>query len=466
MKKAGLLLFLLASTCLFLSARPLWMLDKVRYPGGKCFFFRVYLTDKRESPFTLAHPESYLSRRSLERRERQHLSIDSTDLPVSPVYLDILRKRGLEIIGKSKWNNTVLIKVRSQRELKALAGLPFVKMEKKVFTAPDSIDKRMRSGFQKEFNQWDHTAAEYGATQTQVSALDGIRLHHAGFRGRGKWIAVLDGGFMNVDRIPAFENVHLGGVKDFVVPRSKDVFKENEHGTMVLSVMAVDVPDNYVGTAPEASYFLLRCEDEYTESLAEEDYWAEAVEYADSVGVDVINSSLGYHDFDDSSSNYHYSDQDGETAMISHTASLLAGKGMVLVNSAGNDGMGTWKKINFPADARNILTVGAVDENGLNAPFSSVGPTADGRIKPDVMAMGSPASIITGRGVILNDMGTSFSAPLVSGLVACLWQALPDKTALEMIDLVKRSANRYRQPDNIYGYGIPDFWKAYQEGKQ
>jgi subtilisin family serine protease len=182
-------------------------------------------------------------------------------------------------------------------------------------------------------------------------------------------------------------------------------------------------------------------------------------------GVDVINSSLGYHDFDDSTQNYCYADQDGETALISRTASLLAGKGIVLVNSAGNDGMGTWKKISFPADARHILTVGAISSNGINAPFSSVGPTADGRIKPDVMAFGSPTEVVTGHGVILNDMGTSFASPLIAGMVACLWQALPDKTAFQIMDLVRESADRHVHPDNIYGYGVPDFWKAYQLGR-
>ena len=209
----------------------------------------------------------------------------------------------------------------------------------------------------------------------------------------------------------------------------------------------------------------MRTEDEYTESPMEEDYWAAGAEYADSLGVDVINSSLGYHAFDDEDLNYTYADQDGHQSLISHTASLLAGKGIVLVNSAGNEGMGSWKKVNFPADADDIITVGSITQHGKNAPFSSVGPTADGRVKPDVMAWGSPVSVFSGRGLVINDVGTSFSSPLVAGLVACLWQALPDKTAKEIIDLVRRSANQYQRPDNVYGYGVPNFWKAYQMGK-
>ena len=238
-----------------------------------------------------------------------------------------------------------------------------------------------------------------------------------------------------------------------------------EHGTMVLSTMAANAPNLYVGVAPEAQYVLVRCEDERTESLAEEDYWASAAEYADSLGVDVINSSLGYHDFDDVKTNHLYWEQDGETALISHTASMCADKGIICVNSAGNDGMGVWKKINFPADAKNILTVGSINEQGKNAAFSAVGPTADGRIKPDVMAYGSPTSVITGRGSIINDNGTSFSSPLIAGMTACLWQALPHKTAKQIIKLVKMAGNNQQHPDNIYGFGVPDFWKAYQTGK-
>ena len=183
------------------------------------------------------------------------------------------------------------------------------------------------------------------------------------------------------------------------------------------------------------------------------------------MGVDIISSSLGFHAFDNPADNYRLSQLDGRTAMVSRTASMLAGKGMVLVNSAGNDGMASWKKINVPADAADIITVGAVTPDRRNASFSSIGPTADGRVKPDVMAPGSPTAVITGRGTIIKDVGTSFAAPLVAGLTACLWQALPDKTAYDIIRLVRGSADNNAAPDNIYGYGIPNFWKAYLTGR-
>ena len=441
--------------------------DMVSFPGGKCQMYRLYLKDKDldHTPFSVNCPSEFLSQRSIDRRKRQGIPVDLTDLPVAPAYEKQVAEAGIEIVGKSKWNNTLLIRIHKAKELRKLEGLEFITQMKKVFQAPDSVSQRMRSNVRNGLNEWSSANGVYGAADAQLKSLNGKRLHESGYRGKGMMIAVFDGGFMNVDKIPALHNIKLAGVKDFVVPESKNVFGEMEHGTMVLSTMAANAPDFYVGVAPEAQYLLIRCEDERTESLAEEDYWASAAEYADSCGVDVINSSLGYHGFDDSSMDHHYYEQDGKTALISRTASMCADKGIVCVNSAGNDGMGSWKKINFPADAKDILTVGSINEHGMNAAFSAVGPTADGRIKPDVMAFGSPTCVITGRGSIINDNGTSFSSPLVAGMVACLWQALPGKTAKQIIKLVKLAGNNQQHPDNVFGYGVPDFWKAYQTGK-
>ncbi len=459
---------------LMLTTFPLWAhgsrassTEMVSYPGGKCMMYRIYLRDKdlEHTPYSLSEPQKFLSLRALQRRERQGIQLDETDLPVAPAYQKAVESAGLEVVGKSKWNNTLLVRIHKEKELRKLEDFSFVTSVKKVFVSPDSVSERKRYGVRNEFNQWEDTREEFGASHAQVKAMDGFRLHQSGFRAKGMMIAVFDGGFMNVDKIPAFHGIKLAGINDFVVPRSQNIFKEMEHGTMVLSTMAINSPHYYIGVAPEAEYLLVRCEDERTESLAEEDYWAEAAEYADSCGVDVINSSLGYHDFDDATMNHTYSEQDGMTALISRSASMCADKGIVCVNSAGNDGMGSWKKINFPADAKDILTVGSINESGKNAPFSAVGPTADGRIKPDVMAYGSPTSVVTGRGAIINDNGTSFSAPLVAGMVACLWQALPKKTARQIIELVKMAGSNQQHPDNVFGYGVPDFWKAYQMGK-
>lgn len=441
--------------------------DMVSFPGGKCQMYRLYLKDKDldNTPFSVNRPSEFLSQRSIDRRKRQGIPVDLTDLPVAPAYEKQVAEAGIEIVGKSKWNNTLLIRIHKDKELRKLEGLEFITKRKKVFQAPDSVSQRMRSNVRNGLNEWSQGDGFYGAADAQLKSLNGKRLHESGYRGKGMMIAVFDGGFMNVDKIPALHSIKLAGVKDFVVPESKNVFGEMEHGTMVLSTMAANAPDFYVGVAPEAQYLLIRCEDERTESLAEEDYWASAAEYADSCGVDIINSSLGYHGFDDSSMDHHYYEQDGNTALISRTASMCADKGIVCVNSAGNDGMGSWKKINFPADAKDILTVGSINEHGMNAAFSAVGPTADGRIKPDVMAFGSPTCVITGRGSIINDNGTSFSSPLVAGMVACLWQALPGKTAKQIIKLVKLAGDNQQHPDNVFGYGVPDFWKAYQTGK-
>ena len=302
----------------------------------------------------------------------------------------------------------------------------------------------------------------------------GHRLHAISLRGRGMTIAVLDGGFQNVDQIPAFYNVKIDGIRDFVWHNPKlphpevadqQLYYETDHGTRVLSALAANLPEVLIGTAPEAHYWLMRCEDQQSEQPVEQDYWAMAAELADSAGVDIINSSLGYNDFDEPHESLRLRDLDGHSTLISRTASMLARKGIVLVNSAGNMGMGPWKKICVPADAHQILTVGAVNEQGKNAPFSGVGPSQDGRVKPDVMALGAPAALISGRGSIVRDMGTSFSAPVVCGLVACLWQSFPRMSAIDIISLVRKSSDNYATPDNIYGFGIPNFWRAYMIGK-
>ena len=450
-----------------------------KYPGGKCYIWRYTLKDKQGSPYSLEHPGRWLSHKAVERRKRQGIALDSTDLPVSAKYLrqienslsqrqqgEKLSKAEWVIVGTSRWNNTVLIRSNDTTLLKHLATLDCITQSQCVWTSPDSIDRYVKHTYHETFNPWDSIkGVTYGNGKDQMEMLQGQRLHNIGLRGKGMTIAVLDGGFQNVNVIPAFTQANIAGSKDFVYPNSPFFYQETDHGTKVLSAMAANVPNVLIGTAPEARYWLLRCEDQQTEQPVEEDYWAMAAEFADSAGVDIISSSLGYNDYDSVPDYYHQRDLDGQTALISRTASMLAKKGIILVNSAGNSGMGPWKKISFPADANDILTVGAVNMVKKNAPFSGVGPTQDGRVKPDVMALGSPASLISGRGSIIRDMGTSFSTPLVAGLVACLWQALPEKTALEIIELVRQTGSNAKDPDNIFGYGIPNFWRAYMIGK-
>ena len=431
----------------------------VPYPEGRCYMMRLTLRDKQQNQCSVERPEEFLSPRAIERRQRQHLKVDSTDLPISDCYLRQLREQGANVVSCSKWNNTVVVRGKSTTQMKALEKLPFVKDAILVWRSPDSIQsRRERDTWTGEFRKWDDVEPSvYGVTLQQTRLIGGEGLHDQGYLGEGMQIAVLDGGFMNVDKIEAFKDVSILGTADMVVPRSRNIYKEVDHGTKVLSTMAVSVPAYYRGTAPMAQYWLVRCEDSETEQLVEEDYWAAAAEWADSVGADIISTSVGYHDFDYSSMHHKYRDLDGHRTLISNSASMLASKGIVMVCSAGNDGMGSWKKINPPADAEHVITVGAVTLKGKNAAFSSIGPTADDRVKPDVMAVGSPAAVITGRGSIRQDMGTSFAAPQVAGLVACLWQKMPEKTALEIMDLVLKSGNNASQPDNICGYGVPDF---------
>lgn len=439
---------------------------KIAYPGGHFNIFRVELKDKIGSAYTLKKPEKFLSAKALHRRAKQSLPVDSTDLPLSATYLKRLRKAGLQVIGGSKWNNTVLIKSIESSLAPQLAELDFVTHCTKVFTAPDSIyptkpDSIVADTLAQRMLKTHH----YGRGWHQIKMLNGLKLHEAGFRGDGMLIAIVDGGFMNVNRIGYFKNVNIIGQRDFAYPYTANLYDLLDHGTMVLSDIGANVDSLFVGTAPHASFLLLRSEDGDHESLVEEDYWAQAVEYADSVGADVINSSLGYSKFDDKSTNHKYREQNGKTTLISRTASMVAGKGMILVNSAGNEGSRPWKRTNCPADATNILAVAALTADSINANFSSVGPSFDGRVKPDVGAQGYKSTVIDGSGVIGTANGTSFAAPITCGMVTCLWQALPHKTAVEIMDLVRRSADRASYPDNVYGYGVPDYWKAYLMGK-
>ena len=443
---------------------------KVKFKGQKAFVYRYYLKDKKGGNVSLDRPAHFLSQKSLARRKRQGLKVDSTDLPIPDVQLREFRVKDATVIGTSRWNNTVVVSARDTALLNQLAQLPIVREARMVYQYPDSVDNNyepFRPKHHDYFNRWDSLHNDpLGMARQQMEMIGGDRLHELDLRGQGMTIAVLDGGFQNVDQLPCFFGTKIVGIKDFVTPHRDDHFYDGiDHGTKVLSALAADAPEVMMGTAPEAGYWLLRCEDPVTEMPIEEDYWAMAAEFADSVGVDIINSSLGYQEYDNGLGEYRLQDLDGEQTLISHTASMLARKGIVLCNSAGNSGMGSWKKITVPADANDILTVGAVDHRQKNASFASVGPTQDGRVKPDVVAQGVGTTLISGRGTLIRDMGTSFSTPIVCGLVACLWQGLPGKTALEIIELVRQSASQYDTPDNIYGYGLPDFWQAYMIGK-
>lgn len=427
--------------------------------------YRISLKDKAATEYSLKKPEKYLSAKAIERRRKQNLSIDSTDLPVCRKYIDEIRKQGVKIVVTGKWDNFVTVSCNDTTLIDRIAALPFVLSTEKVWISPGAGKPSMATERDSVLNQPTiHPDSIYGRAITQIQMSNGDKLHEAGFKGQGMTIAVIDAGFHNVDKITAMQNIRILGTKDFVNQQA-DIFAESSHGMSVLSCIGMNRPDIMTGTAPEASFWLLRSEDEYSEHLVEQDYWSAAVEFADSVGVDVINTSLGYYTFDDKSKNYKYRDLDGRHALMSRQASHIADKGMILVCSAGNSGAGSWKKITPPGDADNVLTVGAINKQAVLAPFSSIGNTADNRIKPDVVAVGEGADVIRTDGNQGKANGTSFSSPVMCGMVACLWQACPRLTAKELLELVRASGDRADYPDNIYGYGVPDMWKAYNSYK-
>ncbi len=431
----------------------------------KVLRYRVQLMDKKHNPYSLSRPEDFLSSKSIERRKRLGLKVDEHDLPVTPKYLDGLRKAGAKVLLTSKWANTALVEFVGADTLRAeaLKSLPYVESVLKVWIGPDSIAPYVApKRHEMVTNAYKDTLdSHYGTAAGQVEMLAVDKLHAAGFRGDGVTIAVIDGGFYNADCLELLKGCKILGTRNFVRPEVS-VYEEHEHGMMVLSCIAAATPHAMVGTAPEASFYLIQSEDTHSEYLSEEDTWCAALEYADSLGADLVTNSLGYNNFDDPAMNHKYADLDGRTALNSRSASLAASRGILLLNSAGNEGDGTWKKIGFPADAHDIITVGAVGPTGINTIFSSLGNTADGRVKPDVMAQGGKSAVLMPDGTLGYANGTSFSCPIFAGAVACLLQAFPDKRPQDIIRAVQQAGNNAAQPDNVFGYGIPNMEKALQ----
>lgn len=428
----------------------------------KTYKYRVNLKDKVGTAYSIDKPQEFLSERALERRNRQQLPVDETDLPVSQVYVDELKNTGARLVTTSKWNNTVVLEVSDTLLMDKVEQMPFVKGVKRVWVAPDSIPARNKKRKKEVTNDVKKAGYHYGKAFRQINIHGGDSLHAAGFAGKGMHVAVIDAGFYNADKIKFFKKMDLLGTRDFVNPNS-DIYEENSHGMKVLSCMAANTKDAFVGTAPEASYWLLRSEDQDTEQPVEEDYWAAAIEFADSAGVDVINTSLGYYEFDEGFPAYRYRDLDGHYSLMSHSASIAADKGIVVVCSAGNSGRSAWKKVTPPGDSEFVITVGALTKELKNAEFSSVGNTSDGRVKPDAMAIGVNSVVSGNDGSVSKANGTSFASPTLCGVVACFWQACPWLTAKEVIKAVQQAGDRVDYPDNIYGYGVPNLWKAYQK---
>ena len=421
--------------------------------------YRIWFNDKGETSFSVERPEEFLSERAMAQRKKYNIPIDSTDLPIASSRLAELTAQGARILTTSKWLNTATVALTDSTRLSRIIDLPFVKRFDRLGTP---VQPEPSLGKKQKQIETDSEGL-YGDAAWQIALHNGEKLHQAGFSGEGMTIAVIDGGFLNADCNPAFDQNQIVGVHDFIAP-SMDFRNGDSHGSSVLSTMLVNDTSTFIGTAPLASYWLLRSEDTDTEYPTEEDYWVAALEYADSLGADIITSSLGYTEFDDPQFNHSWEQLDGKTAFISQGAAMGVQKGLLIVVSAGNEGNNRWKKITMPGDVAGVLTVGAVTTSSKPAYFSGTGPTEDNRVKPDVVALGASASTIGPEGTLQLKNGTSFATPVIAGLTACLRQALPHLSAGEIIALIQQNSSQYHTPDSVMGYGIPDFYAAYRQG--
>jgi serine protease AprX len=432
----------------------------------------VQFKDKSSNTYNLNNPSQFLSQRAVERRKRYNIPIDSTDLPVTKQYKDsILGAGNVKVLSESKWLNQVLIETGDQNAINKIRSFSFVKSERGIGYRP--VTKKRTDKFKKPQplnfsgtnrpHRIEGNTYDYGNNYKQVHIHEGEFLHNKGLHGETMQIAVLDAGFMQYKTITAFDSVRINkqilGERDFVA-FDNSVNEDDSHGMYCLSILCANWPGQMVGTAPAASYWLIRTENAASEYPIEEHNWVAGAEFADSSGADMISSSLGYNTFDDSSFNHTYADFYKRAAMISIGASAAVKKGMIVTNSAGNEGANGWKYIIFPADADSVCTVGAVNTAGAIANFSSYGYT--GKVKPNIVSVGAGTVIAGLNNQPVSGNGTSFSNPNIAGLIACLWQAFPSDNNMKILDAVYKSADRYITPDSQYGYGIPNFRIAYQ----
>ncbi|MBF2708727.1 S8 family peptidase [Flavobacterium soyangense] len=433
----------------------------------------VYFKDKPDSAAYLSNPLTMLTQRALDRRTAQNIPLDLLDVPIYlPYYNQILSASGIALLAKSKWLNCVYVR-GSQTDINALRLLSSV-------LRVDYADKSLNVSGKKttakiKFKPVNKTlqtltSFNYGNSANQIQMLNGHLLHQLNYTGTGKIIAVLDAGFPGVNTAQPFQRLITGGSilggYDYV-NKSTNFYTGNSHGTLVLSTMGGFTDGQLVGTAPDAKYYLFITEDTASENPVEESNWVEAAEEADRLGVDIITSSLGYFAFDNPAYGHTYADMTGNSAFASLGANIAFNKGIFVVASAGNEGTTVEPHVGVPAEALNVLGIGAVKADRTYAAFSSIGPSFDGRVKPDVMAQGNPSVLSDPAGNIDTASGTSFSGPIMAGMVACLWQALPGKTNAQIKQLITQSADNFNQivkSRTQYGYGIPDFNLALSNG--
>ncbi len=432
------------------------------------YIYFVAFKDKNNSTFSIKKPQEFLSEKALQRRAKYQIIIEESDLPVNQNYINTICNKRVKFKSASKWLNGILIEITDTDVIREIAKREFVAATVQV--AYYDFLKKPGNEVTEEAPTYSNPVPSgdiqniYGEGFDQIKMLQGIMLHQLNYNGEGVTIGVLDAGFLNANKLPWFarlrQNNQIVVCKDFV-DNDSYVFDGNPHGLQVLSCMATGDTGTFIGTAPRAKYLLLRSEDAETEQLVEEINWAVAAEYADSAGVDLITSSLGYNLFDDTKTSHTYAHLDGNTAYVTRAAEMAFSKGIVVVCSAGNEGGNQWRHIGFPADAKHAITVGAVDKNRHIAYFSSQGPTTDGHIKPDVSALGVSATVESPFDDVSHSDGTSFSAPITAGMVACLMQAHPQSTPQQIADAVRASGDRAEIADTIYGMGIPDFYLAH-----
>jgi serine protease AprX len=417
------------------------------------YFYRVYFKDKGNQNPDNYPPNDLISPRAQKRRQKAGIVFpDLSDLPVNPDYINQAKSKGFILHCTSKWMNTGLFKTVNLADINSLLGLQCIK-DVRIVKKPAG-----KSAYSHKLDLM-LTNNDLPPYDRPITLLNGQALHNSGYNGSGLLIAVLDGGFINADVISSLSNLRarkgIKGTRDMIM-RTNSVYNYHNHGTAVLSVLAGDLPGIIAGTAPGSDFWLIRTEDTSSEFPVEEDYWAAGAEFADSAGVDIISSSLGYSTFDDASMDYKFSSMDGNTAFVTKAADMAASKGIVVVNSAGNERTSTWKRIIAPSDGKNVIAAGAVDGDNFISVFSSAGPSADRRIKPDNTTQGVSVTVQVNETSVSRANGTSFSCPVLSGMCACAMQAVPEALNTNIMEALHKNADRYSIPDSLYGYGTPD----------
>jgi len=429
---------------------------------AKLHYYAVYFSDKPEASTQLTEPHKYLSVRAIERKYRQNIPITAHDMPVHSSYLHALATNyTYQPVFSSRWLNCAVISSPTELNSKdslAIVSESFVVSLQKIGQTPPSQPVVRQEETMKN-PTFEISGLTYGAGNHQIQMIGGRKLHEMGFRGEHILIAVLDAGFANVDKISVFDGMRgrnqLIGVAD-LVDFDGSVWEDDNHGTNVLSCMAANLPGVFVGTAPHADYVLIRTENALSETRLEEFSWLIGAELADSFGADIINSSLGYTSFDFPDKSLTYKDLDGKSTVITRAANTAVEKGIIVVNAAGNEGSSAWYFVGAPADAPRVISVGGVTKYWSKSTFSSNGPTADSRIKPDVVALATAASVVEKNGEIKDANGTSFATPILAGAIACLLQAAPSTSPDSIKSALMLSATLSNKPNNALGYGIPN----------